>query len=369
MATLNLLDPAIDISGSYYQTDSMDLSDESSMLGRILQDGYGFNISVSGPTVTITGLSGMQSCSVGNYITLSGNSNINNNGTFLITGFTDASTVTISNPLAVDDSGFDWQERKPYTLEDDLNYIRTDRAAMKGVAYDQPIPTYFRCNNQLVPVPANLLNIAGKTTDAKSFVLNRKIDNVDVNDGDGYITIYSTGNLKHADAIDLTGVPINDGYDAGYDEATFANITDGYNNSLYVLNGIYKDWIIYGRTRAGSSIPPDEVEVEFRAVELGADLSTSVDYIWEAGQSNIIDIYYGYRQCLYNISDTAFRTLISSTARSGVILPEPNGVGQVLFAIENNRFRVAMPVTSTQGWLVNEDGILLINEVYLDGSA
>lgn len=44
----------------------------------------------------------------------------------------------------------------------------------------------------------------------------------------------------------------------------------------------------------------------------------------------------------------------------------PNGVGQVLFAISPTKFSVAMPVTSNQGWLINDDGILLVNQVYED---
>lgn len=44
----------------------------------------------------------------------------------------------------------------------------------------------------------------------------------------------------------------------------------------------------------------------------------------------------------------------------------PNGVGQLLFAIAPNKFSVAMPVTSNQGWLINDQGILLVNQVYDD---
>lgn len=43
------------------------------------------------------------------------------------------------------------------------------------------------------------------------------------------------------------------------------------------------------------------------------------------------------------------------------LAPVPTGIGQVLFAIEDYRFRIAMPVTSNQGWLVNDQGILLVN--------
>ena len=56
-----------------------------------------------------------------------------------------------------------WTERNPYSLQDDLNYERTDRAAIKGVGYDAPIPTYQRPTAVGTNVPANLSNIATKT--------------------------------------------------------------------------------------------------------------------------------------------------------------------------------------------------------------
>ena len=41
-------------------------------------------------------------------------------------------------------------------------------------------------------------------------------------------------------------------------------------------------------------------------------------------------------------------------------LPQPVQVGNVLFAIGTAEFSVAQPVTTNQGWLVNEQGILIV---------
>jgi hypothetical protein len=41
-------------------------------------------------------------------------------------------------------------------------------------------------------------------------------------------------------------------------------------------------------------------------------------------------------------------------------LPQPVQVGNVLFAVGTEQFSVAQPVTTNQGWLVNEQGILIV---------
>jgi hypothetical protein len=45
---------------------------------------------------------------------------------------------------------------------------------------------------------------------------------------------------------------------------------------------------------------------------------------------------------------------------SSTTLPTPTQVGQVLFCNDGSTFEVALPLTSTDGWLVNDDGTLLI---------
>ncbi len=39
----------------------------------------------------------------------------------------------------------------------------------------------------------------------------------------------------------------------------------------------------------------------------------------------------------------------------------PDCIGQVLFSVDGETFEVVQPVTSNQGWLVNDQGILIVN--------
>lgn len=370
----NLLDPALDISGTLSHADNLNITEEAQHLGRAIQSGAAASIVGSVPELTISGLVGMSGDSVGRSLTISGAASVGNNGTFLITSFINATSVRIENAAGVsgdlNNGVIGWTERYPWTAEDDHNFHRTDRAAIKGGNYDSPIPSYVRCVDQNTLIPANLLNIAGNTTDAKAFVDNLKFMDRVVNVGDTFITLVSAGDLKHADAVNITGVPVYDGHDVGDEESTFVGIiSDGYGAELTVLGGLYSGWRIYGRTRGGASVSPNSVEIEFRAVSVGGDLATSVSYTWEAGQPGVVHLIIGYRSPLKDLSEIAFRRhlihsiLYGGEGGSGGNLPVPTGIGQVLFAIEANEFGVAMPVTSQEGWLVNEDGILIVNEV------
>lgn len=318
----NDLDQFLDIAGSYTHIDTKTLADEPIALGQAIsgQTGSGASIdSVGGGIVTVSGLTGMTATgSVGNFITISGAATPANNGTFLITSYISASSVTYSNSAGVagdaNDGYIGWTERSPYTLEDDINFERTDRAAIKGVAYYAPIPTYDRPTAVGTLVPANLANIADKTLDAHAWVINRKICGLPVSVGDGYVTFTSVGNLKHADSIDRTGAPINDGADAGNYEASYVEIVDGYDEAaLEVLTGVFAGHRIFGRTRAGTTgVSPDSVEIEFRSVAKDADISMSVPYVWEAGQPVTICAFYGYRERADQLTETAFRTVLAN---------------------------------------------------------
>ncbi len=317
----NALDQAIDIAGSLTQISTKTLTDETSGLGQPVSGQSGSAASVSafaGGVATITGLTGMTTQSVARFLTLSGAASGGNNGTFLIVAYNSATSVDISNSAGVAGDGnngsISWIEREPYSLEDDLNFERTDRAAIKGVAYDAAIPTYDRPTAVGTLVPANLTNIADKTLDAHAWVVNRKFAGISVNTSDGYVTITSAGALKHADAVDRTGVPINDGADAGAHEATYVEIADGYDEAaLEVLGGVFAGHRIFGRTRAGTTgTSPNSVEIEFRSVSKDADISTSVPYTWEAGQSSTIVAFYGYRERADQLTETAFRTILTN---------------------------------------------------------
>jgi len=313
----NLLDQALDIAGTLFQTDSLTINDESQMLGREISGQSGIAASITGtaPDMTLTGLTGLTTESIGKFITISGAASAGNNGTFLITQYVSATSAVILNTSGVggdaNNGSIVWTERYPWSAEDDHNYHRTDRAAIKGVAYDAGIPTYFKCTDQLTAIPANLSNIAGKTTDAKSLITDRKFENVSPVTGSLFLTLTDTGLLKHADSTDVTGVPIYDGFDVGNDESTYSEfIADGYGTGLLVLYGANAGNRIFGRMRAGSSTSPNSVEVEFRSVAIDQPLSSSIAYSWEEEQPDNIDIYYPYRECLDGMSENAFRTLL-----------------------------------------------------------
>src|SRR5215467_7713398 len=124
----NALDQILDIQGSSFVSATKTLSDETGGLGQAVsgQTGNGASIGANG---AITGLTGFTANSVGNFLTLSGAATPANNGTFLIIAVASATAVTISNPSgAAGDSGVTWTERAAYSLNDDLNFQRTDRA-------------------------------------------------------------------------------------------------------------------------------------------------------------------------------------------------------------------------------------------------
>lgn len=327
----NLLDQALDIAGSLIHEDARSLADEAAHLGRPVtgQTGAAASItSIASGIITMTGLTGMTVQSVGRFLEVWGASTPANNGTFLIVEFVSATSVKYSNSVGVapdaNNPNISWQERSPYTLEDDVNFSRTDRALIKGVSHTAAIPTYERPTAVGTPVPTNLANIANKTTDAKALVRNRKFEDVTVAATNTFVTLADAGNLPHADAVDRTGIPIHDGADAGNHEATYVEIVEpGTESALEVqAAGPQEGWRIFGRTRAGAATEPDEVEVEFRCVEKGADLSTSVAYTWEAGQPTTVDMFIGVRERLDNLSEVALRTVLSSGVSSNADLSQ-----------------------------------------------
>lgn len=370
----NALDQLLDISGSLNHDSSLDVSEELSRFGAPVSGQTGSSASINvGGTVVVSGLTGISSISQGNFITISGAATAANNGTFLITTVLSATSVEIDNTSAATDANngsISWVERQPYSLEDDINYVRSDRAAIKGVEYYEAIPTYFRCVDQLTEVPANLSNIAGNTIDAKAFVINKKYEDRTVSAGDGYILLSAPTELPYADSVNITGVPIDDGFDAGNDKASYVHVVaDGY-GGVTVLSGQYSGYRVFGRTRAGTSgVDGYSVEIEFRAVRRGDPISNSVAYTWELTQPEVIDLYIGYRECLGDIDENAFREILVNSAGTGEgsdsgssQLPGADQIGQVLYSTDGIFFRAELPVTGPEGWLVNNDGILIVTD-------
>ena len=208
---------------------------------------------------TITGLVGMTPGSAGRFLqVVSGPSVAGDIGTFLIVTYNSATSVDVVNTGGGADGPHSslWNEREPYTLEDDINFERTDRRLIKGTAsFSSAIPTYARPTDLATSVDANLTNIATKTTDAKALCVNAAFAGQTVATGNTHKTLVSTaGALKHAGANDRTGVPIWDGADAGDWDATYVEIIDpatGVGLKVHAI-GAQHDWRIFGRTRAGA---------------------------------------------------------------------------------------------------------------------
>jgi hypothetical protein len=287
----NAIDQLLDIAGSPSQTSSATLTDETSGFGAALagQTGAVANITAAaGGLSTFTGLTGMTANSVGNYLTVSG-ADTTSNGTFLITNYISATSVQVANatPGTVPDpnnGAITWTERRPYTLLDDLNFERTDRQAIKGVNYDQPIPTYVRPTAIGTNVPANLSNIAGKTLDSFARSVSRGQFNWAV---EATVTnIYGVGVLKHSDATDETGVPCFDAAPwVGDYNTCFVEVTDSVTgNELEVLAGLHIGEKIFGVTQAAGSTSPNSVGIKWYSCPNGGNIATSsTAYTWEQG--------------------------------------------------------------------------------------
>lgn len=309
-----------DVRGTNTLNAAKTLLDEATGLGEAVsgQTGAAATVSAFASGIsTITGLTGMSATgSPGRFLTMSGAATPGNNGTFLIVAFVSATSVQVSNPSGVspdaNDGAISWTERDPYSLEDDLNFERTDRRLVKGTTnfYDA-VPTYTRPTATGTSVPANLTNIAGKTTDAIAFVLPRFFLSQSVAATNTFKQVSSAGNLKHADTTDRTGVPCFDAAPfVGAHEATFVRITNAADDAeLEVLAGGDAGKLIYGRTIAGTGTSPNSVDIQFRAVAYGADLSTSVAYTWEAGHPTTVNFQYGYNTRLDQAGETAFNKL------------------------------------------------------------
>jgi hypothetical protein len=294
---------------SYVSATSVVVSDASGFFpdpnsGSIEWAQYNAGVAASITTVTsgvatITGLLNMTQNSVGHFLTISGAATSANNGTFLIVSYISATSVTVSNGAAVASDGnngaIGWTERNAYVLNDDLDFERTDRSDIKGVKYDQPVPSYYRPDLALRSIPKNLTNIV--PLDSKLLNVNRIFYSASVASTNTSITITSAGNLKHASTSDLTGVPCFDvaPYVGDY-TSCYVGINNTSNDSeVYVLAGPHAGEKVFGVTENGASTSPNTVEVHFYSVPVGGNATTqSTAYTWEAGQPTTINLVYGY---------------------------------------------------------------------------
>jgi hypothetical protein len=173
----NALDPLIDVKGvTTVQNTRVLPTDEASFLGASTSNGTGDSITApSSGTQTLTDAGAtFTNADIGRFITIAGSSGGLNDTTSLVTAVPSGTQITYlaagSGVLEASFTGT-WKVNEPYTIADDINFERTDRKDIKGtVQHYTAVPTYTRPDATGTSVPANLTNIAGKTTDAKAIV-------------------------------------------------------------------------------------------------------------------------------------------------------------------------------------------------------
>lgn len=230
------LDPLLDIKGAEDSVNNRNLVDEQNERGA--KDGATATGNGTSDNVTAPDGDGVQTATVASaafsasqvhkFLTVAGMANAVNNGTFLIVART-ATTISYVNAAGVVEASITatFDVYAPYSLDDDISFTQTDRKNIKGTAqHYTDVPTYQRPTAVGTNVPANLTNIAGKTTDGLAFTLTRKYENATVAQGNAVLTMTDTGNLPHADATDTTGVPIQDGADSANLSDCYADIID-----------------------------------------------------------------------------------------------------------------------------------------------
>ena len=378
-SAFNVLDQFLDIAGTdtSRQDAGRSLSDESGGLGAPISGQTGISASIDAVVagvVSFSGGSGFSSNSVGNFITIGGASNPANDGTFLITEFVSPSSIKYANASGfapdLNNPNIHWTERKPYCIGDDLNFSRTDRQAIKGVGYDNDVPTYVRPDATNVFVPANLANMAGKTTDASFLHVNRVYRAATVLPASSYVTVVSPGNLKHAKSasFDVTGVPCFDVAPyVGSFHSCFVDILDTSNGaSLTVLAGLHAGEKIFGVTREGASTSPNSVEIEFFSCPVGQDIaSSSTSYIWEVSQSSVVNFNYGYGERIDSLDVDAVRT--SSPVVSGMTEYEHQNLDTLTHWVDQDSYdeiiRTAGKVTHVVTWDSPAKSLMLREEI------
>lgn len=313
----NALDQALDIAGSLLQEPGRNLAYESLGLGRLVSGSsaaadFGTPDGNNIQTIQSTALN-LTLDSTGRFLRVVGAFSGSNNGTFLIVSASLPLTASVLNAAGQPEVGntVTLEEHAPYSLEDDINFARSDRAYIKGVAFDAAVPSYQRPTAVGTNVSASLANIAGKTTDAKALVTTRAFLTGTMTSGTFFTVLNDTGMFPHADSVDRTGVPVIDGADAGATEACYVEIINlSTEAGLEVLSGAFAGQRIFGLTFGSSGSEPDSVGVQFMRVAKGGNIADGVPYAWEDGQPLTASFFYGFRQRIDQLDDAALRRVL-----------------------------------------------------------
>lgn len=157
-----LLSQLLDIQGSINVDNAKTLADEGLAKGAQTSTGTGDSFAVAAGVVTLTDAgAAFTSADIGRFITIAGATSPGNNGEFLIEDVTSGTTLKYTNASGVTEAYTGtWTINEPYSLEDDLNFERTDRKLIKGTAsHTSDVPTYQRPSAVGVSIPKNLTNL------------------------------------------------------------------------------------------------------------------------------------------------------------------------------------------------------------------
>jgi hypothetical protein len=229
---------AYDVQGSLSVDQSKTLAEENTSTGPEQSTGTGDSITMAASVATLVDAgASFTTADIGRFITISGASNGGNNGEFLIEEYVSGTSIKYTNSSGVTEtSSFTWKINDPYSLQDDINFERTDRKLIKGTTnYYDAIPTYVRPSAIGTDVDANLTNIAGMTLDAFTKVIDVKQAAVllrpDITDTDGNVAIsdetFTTTNF-HFKAGDLGSfITISSGPTGADGTYRIKTVTDG----------------------------------------------------------------------------------------------------------------------------------------------
>jgi hypothetical protein len=147
---------------------------------------------------------------------------------------------------------------------------------------------------------------------ALMFNTNRVFINIPIAADSVKVIVSFTNNLKHANNIDNTGVPVFDQPPFFQDPVScFAQIVDvNYRDTISVLAGPHMGENIIGITNGGESVSPNSVEILFYSIpnEVELNINNINPYIWEDGQLEIVNIGYAYNDRLEQLDKNGFRS-------------------------------------------------------------
>jgi hypothetical protein len=269
--------------------------------GKLKQSESDGSVLTASPTVFTDSVNSPFSLqSIGDFIRILSGAN---QGTYRITGYTDASNAICASATFADESSIDYEVRQEQNLEDDLNYLRTCRKEVLGSGISDwfgDIPTYTNPKATNVPKRADLTNIAGNTTDAILQLYDKEVEGESVSVTDTEVTIADA--TQYADAIDKTGVPVADSGELDETNylATIVELKDPETGSVLKAGG--DGAVVFGRIFKG--VEGTNIKIKFFT---GTNDASATPYAWTADDPTTINVVYAERYTLTDLPEDVNR--------------------------------------------------------------